>query len=603
MADDSEQTSLTQQLSLKVMRSFKQLRDEGHLIDFTIIAEDKKFKVHKIILAASSAYFRALFLHPDSKEMKESEVRLEDISCNAIESILNYCYTLELHLDPDNVREIILAANRLQVTVIQRMAVEFLSNSMESSNCLGIYSLAKHLGIIDLKDSSLQFCLDNFREVIQNEEFLEIDDSCLFDLVSNDQLDVDDEELLFEAVINWAQVDIDNRKQSLRKLMSNIRFATMDASKLVFLDKIYQDKDLSIYFQEYVDQAKDFLLLTHYSNAKICQCQEKISASIASGPELMTKLGMAEHSTRWRNSLRRQQRIFAVGGWTNDRPSEKVEKYNPYTDTWQEVSSMNRPRCGIGVAIIGESLYAIGGHDGNKYLNSVERYDIENDRWHEDVANMTVERTSFNVISLGNQIFAIGGQISGPKACDVVEKFDVKTNTWTRCAPLLRKRLGASVAVLDGYIYAVGGCDGITEYDVTMNSVERYDPIKDQWTLVASMKSPRKHFGCETCAGKLYAVGGENNTELDTGECYDPASDTWTDIKPMSQRRSGNGLVHLDGLLYVVGGREERLKLKSVEAYDIANNTWTQKQPMCYERVGAGVVVYSRLQLRAIDRQ
>ena len=39
------------------------------------------------------------------------------------------------------------------------------------------------------------------------------------------------------------------------------------------------------------------------------------------------------------------------------------------------VSPMSKRRCGVGVAVLNDLLYAVGGHDGQSYLNSIERYD------------------------------------------------------------------------------------------------------------------------------------------------------------------------------------------------------------------------------------
>lgn len=36
---------------------------------------------------------------------------------------------------------------------------------------------------------------------------------------------------------------------------------------------------------------------------------------------------------------------------------------------------MSKRRCGVGVAVCNDLLYAVGGHDGASYLNSIERYD------------------------------------------------------------------------------------------------------------------------------------------------------------------------------------------------------------------------------------
>lgn len=35
---------------------------------------------------------------------------------------------------------------------------------------------------------------------------------------------------------------------------------------------------------------------------------------------------------------------------------------------------MSKRRCGVGVAVLGDFLYAVGGHDGQRYLKCVERY-------------------------------------------------------------------------------------------------------------------------------------------------------------------------------------------------------------------------------------
>ena len=37
---------------------------------------------------------------------------------------------------------------------------------------------------------------------------------------------------------------------------------------------------------------------------------------------------------------------------------------------------MSKRRCGVGVSVLDDLLYAVGGHDGTSYLNSVERLEI-----------------------------------------------------------------------------------------------------------------------------------------------------------------------------------------------------------------------------------
>lgn len=58
-----------------------------------------------------------------------------------------------------------------------------------------------------------------------------------------------------------------------------------------------------------------------------------------------------------------------------------MEAYDPSTNQWTVVQSLNIPRRGVGVAFIGGSIYAAGGHDGNTYLNSIEKYCKYSKEW------------------------------------------------------------------------------------------------------------------------------------------------------------------------------------------------------------------------------
>ena len=87
-----------------------------------------------------------------------------------------------------------------------------------------------------------------------------------------------------------------------------------------------------------------------------------------------------------------------------------VERYNPHLDEWKLVATMTERRCGVGVTVLGDFLYAIGGHDGTSYLNSIERYDPKTNQWSSNIAPINTCRTSVGVAVLDNFIYAVGGQ-------------------------------------------------------------------------------------------------------------------------------------------------------------------------------------------------
>lgn len=77
---------------------------------------------------------------------------------------------------------------------------------------------------------------------------------------------------------------------------------------------------------------------------------------------------------RNRKPLRYGEVLYAVGGWCSGDAIASVERMDGRTGEWRCVAPMSKRRCGVGVAVLDNLLYAVGGHDGQSYLNSVERY-------------------------------------------------------------------------------------------------------------------------------------------------------------------------------------------------------------------------------------
>lgn len=65
--------------------------------------------------------------------------------------------------------------------------------------------------------------------------------------------------------------------------------------------------------------------------------------------------------------------LSTVGGWCSGDAISSVERFDPQNSEWRMVAPMSKRRCGVGVAVLNDLLYAVGGHDGQSYLNSIER--------------------------------------------------------------------------------------------------------------------------------------------------------------------------------------------------------------------------------------
>ncbi|GLG96218.1 Ring canal kelch homolog [Gryllus bimaculatus] len=183
-----------------------------------------------------------------------------------------------------------------------------------------------------------------------------------------------------------------------------------------------------------------------------------------------------------------------------------------------------------------------------------------------------------------------------------IEKYDLRTNSWSNVANMSARRLQFGVAVMDEKLYVVGGRDGLK----TLNTVECYDLKARTWSNlhpmsthrhglganVANMSARRLQFGVAVMDEKLCVVGGRDGLKtLNTVECYDLKARTWSNLPPMSTHRHGLGVGVLEGPLYAVGGHDGWSYLNTVERWDPQARQWSFVAPMSTPRSTVGVAV------------
>ena len=180
----------------------------------------------------------------------------------------------------------------------------------------------------------------------------------------------------------------------------------------------------------------------------------------------------------------------------------------------------------------------------------------------------------------------------------------IKNNA--ECQLLLAKVLNESARNLPRYmtlpraqpqaVYVIGGRNGV---DCQLSSLERYETLTNEWTVLQNMKYPRTAVGACSLNGLLYVVGGEcavSTPHDDTMyvrhvECYDPAVNQWISLADIAIQRSFVAVTPLNGYLYALGGEDRTCSYNYVERYDPKTDHWSTVQCMRRKRSGAGVAV------------
>lgn len=79
-------------------------------------------------------------------------------------------------------------------------------------------------------------------------------------------------------------------------------------------------------------------------------------------------------------------KIYCIGGMPNSKfESEKVEVYDPITDTWETKTSMPSARFGLTSAVVNGKIYCIGGLGTSGNLYTLEVYNPVSDTWESSI--------------------------------------------------------------------------------------------------------------------------------------------------------------------------------------------------------------------------
>ncbi|XP_036069847.1 kelch-like protein 4 isoform X4 [Oryzias melastigma] len=206
----------------QTFRKMETYLQHKQLCDVLLIAGEHKIPAHRLVLSAVSDYFAAMFTS-DVREAKQEEIKMEGVDPEALKSLVQFAYTGVLELKEETIESLLAAACLLQLPQVIQVCCSFLMKQLHPSNCLGIRSFADAQGCVDLLNVAHNYTMEHFLEVIQNQEFLLLPTAEIIKLLSSDDINVPDEETIFQALMMWVRNDVQHRQQDLGVLLAFIR--------------------------------------------------------------------------------------------------------------------------------------------------------------------------------------------------------------------------------------------------------------------------------------------------------------------------------------------------------------------------------------------
>ena len=215
----------------------------------------------------------------------------------------------------------------------------------------------------------------------------------------------------------------------------------------------------------------------------------------------------------------------AIGLGLSEAPTAIAEAYDPQTNTWQSLASMNVATFSHAhVGLEDGRVLAIGG-TLDDFINGpgtarVEIYDPQADTW-ELAVEMNVPRARPRVMTLPDgRILAAGtsqSRYGDPQIALSSEVFDPEIGTWTLTSPMTEPRTNHTLTLLpDGTVLAAGGNDPRETMHVPLASTEIFDPATNTWTAGPDLAHARsEHTATLMPDGSILFIGGFMQQESD----------------------------------------------------------------------------------------
>uniref|UniRef100_A0A8C0VQ46 Kelch repeat and BTB domain containing 12 n=1 Tax=Cyanistes caeruleus TaxID=156563 RepID=A0A8C0VQ46_CYACU len=527
-----------QRHSLTLLEQVKRMKESTQIIDVVLVAEGEKFPCHKVVLAAFSAYFKAMFTC-GLAECVQREVVLHDVSAESVSVILHYMYSAELRLTNHNVQTVALAAYFMQMEEVCSACQKYMMDHMDASNCLGIYYFANHIGAEDLCDQARKYVYQHFAEVSLQEEILEIEFQQLMNLIKSDDLNISREESILDLVIRWVKHSRESRLEHLVELLKQVRLVLVSPSFLVEARK-----------------RNTIILCNSECNDMFEEALKTIQLS--SHPSLSLRYGMETTDL-----------LLCIGNNSQGIRS----RHGSYADASFCYAPATRK---------------------TYFISSPKYHQRGNHFWHSLCT--TKLRELYALGTAHNDLYVIGGQMKVKNqylVTNCVEKYSMEQGTWRSTAPLPVPLACHMVVTVKDKLYVLGGWTPQMdlpdeEPDRLSNRTFQYDPGQDKWVEKAPMKFSKYRFSTAVVNGEIYVLGGigclgydrgQTRKCLDAVEIYNPDGDFWRDGPPMpspllSLRTNSTSAGSVEGKLYLCGGFHGAARHEVITKEILELDTW-----------------------------
>ena len=504
------------------MHEFLAMRKEKTLVDARLKVDGQSFDCHKIVLAAVSPYFKALFtsdLTPgielllfcfcftvyfkDYVSGSQVDFSMYEIEAEILTDIINYAYCGSVTINECNAQNLLAAASMLQLPDIKRACADFMATQLDDGNCIGIHMFAQLHHCNNLLETSLEYILKHFTSIWKGDEFFQLPKEKIIELLSSNELNVSKEEEVFAGLMAWIAHDESKRGQDIFELLQTVRFGLLSARFIHTKMATNAVINSSPQCLQLLQTFRDF----QTSSPKRNKC----------------------FNTNLRSGMIKPELCFVlIGGTSSLHPH--INCYNPVTRETYCMADIKQHRIQASYELVDaasvvtsdNSVYVAGGtfkaltsssssedsfdDDFEEIISkSCFLFDNDHNTW-KVIAPMLFPKSNFSLACVQGKIYSFGGLTVKHHPTEIVEKYDIETDRWSYVTVMPTNALIDLRAVEhNDKIYVMGGRTGLGANAEVM----LYQPQLDEWLSLTAMPTPRFKFGACVVGDDIFVAGGQ----------------------------------------------------------------------------------------------
>ena len=502
-------------------------RKEEEFCDVILQAEEENFPAHKNVLAAASQYFLKMFT-VDMKEKHNKDIVVESVTAKAMGEVLNCIYCGNLSISDESITEILHAASLMQLTNTIEVIVDYMLSYLKAENSCLYLKLATLYSFHDVVEKVNNFFLTNFHEVADEAEFLQYDADKMDEILSSDDLTVQDEKFVFDFIIDWINEDFEERRQEFPALFPHVRLQYVPVQQIV--DEVRNNElvKANSKCRDLVEDALSYYILpTVFATQKRRHC-------FAPNPDcvMLLPFGKKHHffydneDKTWQNVLYEGLTentiledsavvfdhpitVLCGGKTKSNKASKRVVRFDSVQ--WMKMPAMNEARCGAAAVSHKGSLYVFQGEtfpisssamfspgqrnpDAQNFSTTCEVFDEASRKWSIFPTLWTPSISYGAAVSINDLIYLIGGFMPAKDSqenktlCKFVHRststLDPEKKLWSPVGNLSEARASFGYTVLDSCIYVVGGYGNKKSI---VSSVEIMNTTENIWTRLTNI--------------------------------------------------------------------------------------------------------------------